>query len=206
MSQPQLLSPQQVQAAHLLASGIPYTQAAKQLGIGRCTLYRWRQEPQFLTYYHQLLKEIADQAAARSLQMLIQAQDLIQQQLSDPSTPIRLRANIALRLMAISTKQIQQIQKLPDDPEAIAVGQYRQYLHDSGQEVPEDIDGSEAELHRLGQKDLMAYAQAFDQRYPDPLNLKTGTIMNQNEPSAHKSIKALDQAIAPICHSIAQMA
>ena len=182
------LTPQQIQAVELLAAGLSYTATAQQLAIGRCTLYRWRQAPAFLVLYHQLLKELADQATARSLQMLTQAQDLIQQQLSDPATPPKLRNQIALKLMSLYTpKQLQPIQALPDDAHAIACSQYLAYWKTCGCPVPEDEMGSEMEANQLLHQRRLQEAQAFDAKH--------GARMNRNEPSTAKLASAV-QAVS----------
>ena len=70
---PLKLTPQQVQAANLLASATPIEEVCSRLNVGRTTLYRWRQMPSFAAYLNQLTRQYADQAITQSTHLLASA-------------------------------------------------------------------------------------------------------------------------------------
>ena len=80
------LYPTQVQAAALLAAGHSLDQVCQDLSIGRSTLYRWRQTPDFSAYLHQLLRTHADESLCQSVQLLSQATARIKASSKGPAT------------------------------------------------------------------------------------------------------------------------
>lgn len=212
-----LLSPQQVQAAHLLATGVSLEQVCQTLQIGRATLYRWRQEPRFAAYLHQLLRTAADQALCQSTHLLTLAMSRVQALLEDPNTPPAQQLQIAFRLLALYSRpsHLRHVMGLPDDPVLVAEQQLHRERQAVGDIHPSRVfDGSDYEFCAAGHQQLLATAQAFDARYPNPGSLTAAPVL-PNSPKRDKMkhpgtsdrcAGAIDAALSGIRGSIAQAA
>lgn len=187
---PELLDPQQIQAAHLLATGLGFSEVSRELGLGRATLYRWRQNPEFAAYLHQLLRQTADQATCRSTHLLELAHGVLEELLASPDTPEKLRIQIAFRIASLYSRpgHLKYLQSLPDDPDLIA----QEQLDSAGRtrrtrlNEPETLDAASLQLLRALERNRLAQAMAFDARYPDPESLLRDRV-NQNETSGASS-------------------
>ena len=197
MSQPQLLSPQQVHAANLLAAGSPIEEVCTQLNLGRTTLYRWRQLPSFAAYLNQLTRQYADQALTQSTCLLATAMHFLQQKLTDPNTPPDMQLRIAFRIVALYSRPsyLRFLQTLPDNPAEVEEQQMRQALRVAGLPADHPMDGSDVQLFRDYQHGYLQQAQAFDAHFGDS-PAPQRTKMEQNGTSGAKQAKAVDAALA----------
>jgi len=164
------LSPQQVQAANLLAAGRSVTQVALDLSVGRATLYRWQQDATFVAYFNELVRERTTEVTALASSLATRALRLIQEKLEDPKTPLELQIRLAFRILSLYSRPsfLRHLSALPDEPEAIAATQLRQSF--SAFNLPQQpIDGSDLALYPGIQSDRLNVAAAFDAAYPDPL-------------------------------------
>ena len=93
------LTPQQVHAAHLLSLGHSYHEVSHNLSVGRTTLYRWRQLPEFTAYLNILLRQTADEITLQTTCLLTAALKLIKDKLNDPATKPHEQIRLALRLL-----------------------------------------------------------------------------------------------------------
>ncbi|GEM_PF-5761820 len=214
---PLKLSPQQVQAANLLASGSPIEDVCTKQNIGRTTLYRWRQLPSFAAYLNQLTRQYADQAITQSTHLLATAMHFLQQKLTDSNTPLEMQLRIAFRIAALYSRPsyLRFLQNLPDDPAGVEGQQMRQGLVTAGLPADTTLDGSDIELFRDYQHDSLQKAQAFDARFCSTPSTATTpavrpqrTKMEQNETPGAKDrcSTAIDAALAGIRHQIATAA
>jgi hypothetical protein len=208
---PLKLTPQQVQAANLLASATPIEEVCSKLNVGRTTLYRWRQLPSFASYLNQLTRQYADQALTQSTHLLASAMHFLQQKLADPNTPLAMQVQIAFRIASLYSRPsyLRFVHDLPDDPASVEERQMRDALQVAGLPADTPMDGSDVELFRCYQHDFLQQAQAFDARFSTtpatPSIPPQRTKMEQNETSGAKDkcATAIDAALAGIRHGIA---
>ena len=214
---PLKLSPQQVQAANLLATGTTIEEVCSKLNLGRTTLYRWRQLPSFAAYLNQLTRQYADQALTQSTALLATALQFLQQKLADPNTPLKLQIQIAFRIASLYSRpsHLRLVHDLPDDPASVEERQMRDSLQVAGLPADTPLDGSDVELFRGYQHHYLQQAQAFDTRFSTtspslsiPVIPPQQTKMEQNGTSGakHKCSTAIDAALAGIRHTIATAA
>ena len=218
---PLKLSPEQVHAANLLASGTSIEEVCARQNIGRTTLYRWRQLPSFAAYINQLTRQYADQALTQSTHLLAQAMHLLQEKLSDPNTPLKLQLQIAFRIASLYSRPsyLRYLQTLPDDPASVKEQQMRQALVTAG--LPADIllNGGDVELFDGYQHHYLQQAQAFDTRFSSsptappakpitpPLPPQRTKMEQNGTPGAkRKCSTAIDAALAGIRQTIASAA
>ena len=97
------VTPQQVRAVDLLASGKPLGEIARELQIDRTTLWRWRQERCFRKRF---VQELWSDARARMLGMLDPAIDVLCQQMTDCYDRTRFRAAATVLRLAGLAKVI----------------------------------------------------------------------------------------------------
>jgi Helix-turn-helix of insertion element transposase len=220
------LTPQQLQAAHLLTSGHRLAEVAQQLQIGRATFYRWRQQPAFAAYLHELQQDAADEARCQALYLLTQSQALIQQTLLDPATPLPLRLKLSFRLLSLYSRPsyLQSVHQLPTNPLEVEDQQMRQTMQNAGDSSEyRSFPPEERMLYRQYQARSLQQAQALDQAYPDPaaliapvlakLNPQHPTPAAQPTPArdrmrhpetAHNTGAALDAALSGLRQQIAK--
>ncbi|HEX2924556.1 MAG TPA: phBC6A51 family helix-turn-helix protein, partial [Chloroflexota bacterium] len=121
------LFPTQVQAAALLAAGHSLDQVCQALSVGRSTLYRWRQTPDFAAYLHQLLRTHADESLCQSAQLLSLATAKIKAVLQDPKTPPALQMRIAFKILGLYSRPsyLMMLQSLPDTADDVIRADFR---------------------------------------------------------------------------------
>jgi hypothetical protein len=213
------LTPQQLQAAHLLAAGHRLAEVYQLLSIGRATFYRWRQQPSFAAYLHELQQDAADEARCQALYLLTQSQSLIQQTLLDPATPLPLRLQLSFRLLSLYSRPsyLQSVHKLPTNPLEVEDQQMRQTMQNAGDPTEyRSFPPEERMLYRQYQARSLQQAIALDQAYPAPTHPAKAPSpaptpqpapardgMRQNETS-RSTTSALDAALAGLRQGIAK--
>jgi len=110
---PEGLTPQQEQAASLLASGMAIQDVANHLDIHRSTLWHWRQRETFQAYLNTLRTEAAQGALGRLISLQADALDTV--------TRIMENGNDATALKAARyvLEQASEVRIGPTDPRAI---------------------------------------------------------------------------------------
>src|SRR4051812_29331232 len=86
------LNEQQMAVIELLVLGQSYSTVAKNAGIGRRTLYRWRQEEAFAEQLAARRQEIWSEAADRMRAMVTRSLDVMEEQLGQKYDRSRVRA------------------------------------------------------------------------------------------------------------------
>src|SRR5262249_17511746 len=76
---PQPLNERQLRAVDLLASGRPLGEVAAELGVGRTTLLRWRQDPSFEAEQNSRRREVWQSANDRLRGLLCRATEVLEQ-------------------------------------------------------------------------------------------------------------------------------
>jgi len=197
------LSPQQVQAANLLAAGQSPTQVAITLSLGRSTLYRWQQDPDFLAYFNELVRQRESEVTALASSLATESLRLIQTKLHSPETPIELQLRIAFRILSLYTRPgfLKHLSSLSDDPDVIAEAQACQAYKAMGND-PKELDGGDIELYgAMTHPKRLAEAQIFDAAYPHPETAATPSRdkMRQNgAPGARSAAPAPIPTATPI--------
>ena len=90
------LTPPQQQALALLASGQRIEEISRSLGINRSTLWRWRQEPQFIAEWNQLLHEIKEVQERVLLELQQKAMRALEDCLNSRNEMVKLRASLTI--------------------------------------------------------------------------------------------------------------
>lgn len=87
--------PRQARALERLLEGLAPTAVARELGVDRSTLWRWRATPWFAARYREALDERAGDAALRLDAAAGAALDLLESVIEDPAHPIAVRVRAA---------------------------------------------------------------------------------------------------------------
>ncbi len=104
------LSPRQEAALPVLASAPTIAQAARLSKVGRRTLHRWLQDPEFREQYAQQQRESAELAKGHLRSLALQAVLQLGEFLDDPKPEIRLRAARTILSYSARFNDIQEIQ------------------------------------------------------------------------------------------------
>ncbi len=112
------LSPRQQSALPILAAAPSVVQAARLSGVGRRTLHRWLQDPEFRAQLAQLQRQSAELAKGCLQSLTLQAVIHLSNLLEDSNPEIRLRAVRATLNYSAKFNEIQelhtQVQALED--------------------------------------------------------------------------------------------
>ena len=84
----------QEKCAILLASGRRISDAAKEVGTSRASIYRWLEQAAFLCFYNQMKKEVQQYVEGALLDLHQQALDGIKASLESTREEVRLKASI----------------------------------------------------------------------------------------------------------------
>ena len=95
------LSRRQMLALPIIAAAPNLTQAAKDAGIGRSTLQRWRQDENFRTAMDRITKEIAETTREGLGNLIVDGLEVINKLMQDPDPMVRLRAAQAAIILGI---------------------------------------------------------------------------------------------------------
>jgi transposase-like protein len=90
------LAPLQQQAMGLLATGQSVEQISNSLGIHRSTLWRWRQEPQFIAEWNQILHETKEVQERALLSLQQNAISALGDCLNSQNEMVKLRASLTI--------------------------------------------------------------------------------------------------------------
>ena len=90
------LTPPQQQALSLLAAGQGIEEISRSLKINRSTLWRWRQEPQFIAEWNQLLHEMKEGEERALLELQQKAMSALEDCLGSTNEMVKLRASLTI--------------------------------------------------------------------------------------------------------------
>jgi len=89
-------------AIELLASGNACTTVARKIGVDRCTVYRWRQQPEFQARLAARIHELWGEATDRLKSMVEPSLEVMAEHLEDRYDRARFRAaSLVLRLVKL---------------------------------------------------------------------------------------------------------
>ena len=95
------LNENQLIAIHLLASGLKASNIAKQLGVRKETLSRWRQEPIFKEALEDKIEIILSEIIESQKHLLMMSQNIILKTLESKSIDLVKKSNIALKFIGL---------------------------------------------------------------------------------------------------------
>ena len=104
------LSPRQQAALPILASSSTIAQAARISKVGRRTLHRWLQDPEFQEQLAQFQRQAAELAKGHLQSLTLQAVLRLGEFLDDPSPEVRHRASRTVLSFSARFSEIQEIQ------------------------------------------------------------------------------------------------
>jgi len=99
---PQILTPEQCEAAQYVVGGDDFTTIANHMNIDRKTLYNWRQLPEFQAEIDRIVKQMRDGLADRLIRLADRSLEVIEQGLLNGDRHDRSsRARDTLRMLGI---------------------------------------------------------------------------------------------------------
>ena len=104
------LSPRQQAALPILASSPTIAHAARISKVGRRTLHRWLQDPEFQEELAKLQRQAADLAKGHLQSLTLQAALRLGEALDDPKPEVRFRAARAVLSYSARFGEIQELQ------------------------------------------------------------------------------------------------
>ena len=90
------LNAQQQQTLGLLATGLRIEEIAETLGVHRSTIWRWRQEPEFVAQWNQILVDTREEQTRSLLELQQEAIEALRGCLLSENDMVRLRASLSV--------------------------------------------------------------------------------------------------------------
>ena len=90
------LNAQQQQTLGLLATGLRIEEIAETLGVHRSTIWRWRQDPEFIARWNQILTDTREEQTRSLLELQQGAIEALRGCLRSENDMVRLRASLAV--------------------------------------------------------------------------------------------------------------
>lgn len=84
------------------------SEAAKTVGIGETTLYRWLREPDFQEAYREAKYDVVQQALSQLQQACGEAAGVLREIMKDPKVPPYTRVSAARTILETSIKAVEQ--------------------------------------------------------------------------------------------------
>ena len=90
------LNAQQQQTLGLLTTGLRIEEIAEKLGVHRSTIWRWRQEPEFVAQWNQILVDTREEQTRSLLELQQEAIEALRGCLLSENDMVRLRASLSV--------------------------------------------------------------------------------------------------------------
>ena len=87
---------QQQQTLGLLAIGLRIEEIAETLGVHRSTIWRWRQDPEFIAQWNQILTDTREEQTRSLLELQQEAIEALRGCLRSENDMVRLRASLSV--------------------------------------------------------------------------------------------------------------
>lgn len=126
------LSPNQIKAIELLLTGKSNNDIAFELGIDRSTLYRWKQEPEFIVEMNKQINEYTEQARISTSFLLSEAIETLAKSVKDnPKIALEIIKGMGLLAGNVSPPRYETIGQVEQDLENQATASHRRLFLDS---------------------------------------------------------------------------
>ena len=90
------LNAQQQQTLGLLATGLRIEEIAETLKVHRSTIWRWRQDPEFIAQWNQILTDTREEQTRSLLELQQEAIEALRGCLRSENDIVRLRASLSV--------------------------------------------------------------------------------------------------------------
>ena len=90
------LNAQQQQTLGLLTTGLRIEEIAETLGVHRSTIWRWRQDPEFIAQWNQILTDTREEQTRSLLELQQEAIEALRGCLRSENDMVRLRASLSV--------------------------------------------------------------------------------------------------------------
>jgi hypothetical protein len=148
---PQFLSAEQLPAINLILVGKTFTDIAEMLGKDRHTVYRWRQNPHFISALNDHRKEIYEAGQMRLHGLLNKAITVMDQKLDEGNIKVAFEV---LRLVNVTPKTIKA--DYEDDPEKIAAREAERLASEALSATPFGRENMGIGAHRKQEMEALA--------------------------------------------------
>ena len=111
------LNAQQQQALGLLTTGLRIEEIAETLGVHRSTIWRWRQDPEFIAQWNQILTDTREEQTRSLLELQQEAIEALRGCLRSENDMVRLRAPISVlekvESLSVGSTDAEEVQRDP---------------------------------------------------------------------------------------------
>jgi len=90
------LNAQQQQTLSLLVTGKRVEEIAEKIGVHRSTIWRWRQDPEFIAQWNQILTDTREEQTRSLLELQQEAIEALRGSLRSENDMVRLRASLSV--------------------------------------------------------------------------------------------------------------
>ena len=90
------LNAQQQQTLGLLATGLRIEEIAETLGVHRSTIWRWRQDPEFIAQWNQILTDTREEQTRSLLELQQEAIEALRSRLRSENDIVRLPVSLSV--------------------------------------------------------------------------------------------------------------
>ena len=87
---------QQTKTLGLLSTGLRIEEIADNIGVHRSTIWRWRQEPEFVAQWNQILADTREEQTRSLLELQQEAIEALRGCLRSENDMVRLRASLSV--------------------------------------------------------------------------------------------------------------
>jgi hypothetical protein len=87
---------QQQQTLGLLATGLRIEEIAETIGVHRSTIWRWRQDPEFIAQWNQILVDTREEQTRSLIELQQEAIEALRGCLRSENDMVRLRASLSV--------------------------------------------------------------------------------------------------------------
>ena len=109
------LNAQQQQTLGLLATGLRIEEIAETLGVHRSTIWRWRQDPEFIAKWNQILTNTREEQTRSLLELQQEAIEALRGFLRSENDMVRLRPSLSVlekvESLSVSSTDAEEVQR-----------------------------------------------------------------------------------------------
>ena len=106
---------QQQQTLGLLATGLRIEEIAETLGVHRSTIWRWRQDPEFIAQWNQILTDTREEQTRSLLEIQQEAIEALRGCLRSENDMVRLRASLSVlekvESLSVGSTDVEEVQR-----------------------------------------------------------------------------------------------